>query len=108
MAHPETNITAISNNNSFLIITFYIIPKNWDRKLKTAIKICPHANLDDTFEKLINNFFIKLQKPREAITKFKFHKKEIRPDCKEKLKNLGITEASHIYAIKSDNFDSLK
>ena len=97
-----------NNNNSFSIIKFYIIPENWDGKRETANKLCPHATLDDTFEKLINHFFIKLQKPREAIKKFKFNKKEIRPDCKEKLRNLGITEASHIFAIKSDNFDSLK
>ena len=67
----------------------------------------PQITLDDTFEKVINNFFIKLQKPREAIKRFIFDGNEISPYCKQKLRDLGITRDSQIFAVKSVYFDIL-
>jgi len=105
------NINIMKSNldmNPFSSLKFLIIPKNWDNSEENPIKILVHINLDDTMEKAINNFFIKLQKPRESIIKFIYNNNEINQNSQETLINYGINEDSIIYALKADNFESLK
>ena len=105
------NINIMKSNldmNPFSSLKFLIIPKNWDNSEENSIKILVHINLDDTMEKAINNFFIKLQKPRESIIKFTYNNNEINQNSQETLINYGINENSIIYALKADNFESLK
>ena len=90
------------------MVKFLIIPENWDYSEDNSIKILCHATSNDTIKKMINNFFTKLQKPRQAITKFTFNNNIIDPNSYLKLKDLCINSKSTIYAIKSFNFDLLK
>jgi ubiquitin C-terminal hydrolase len=97
-----------NNNNMYISLTFLIIPDNWDNSPQNSIKIVPQITLNDTIEKAIDNFFIKLQKPEQAITKFKLNGIEIYRHSQDILRNLGINENSIIYAIRAPNFDALK
>ena len=92
----------------YISLTFLIIPDNWDNSPQNSIKIVPQITLNDTIEKAIDNFFIKLQKPEQAITKFKLNGIEIYRHSQDILRNLGINENSIIYAIRAPNFDALK
>ena len=104
LSNNVMNIQDLSNQ----MIKFLIIPENWDNSKENSMKILCHATQNDTIEKMINNFFIKLQKPRQAITRFIFNNQIIDPYSKLKLKDLCINGKSTIYAIKSFNFDLLK
>ena len=90
-----------------IILNFLVIPEDWDNSPENSLYIKVHVTTDDTIEKAINNFFIKLQKPREAITKFVFNGIEIETNSQDKLRDLNINEESVIYAYRADNFDSL-
>jgi hypothetical protein len=94
------------SNPFFATINFYIIPKNWDKNEENVIKIIPQLTIDDTIQTAVNNFFIKLQKPREAIKEFKLNDTSIDPQSQQKIKD--IKSDTIIFAIKSDNFDELK
>lgn len=112
------NVNKNNNNNNLnvngdlqslgIILKFLIIPEDWDHSPNNSQQIKPQVNLNDTVEKAINNFFIKLQKPREAIKKFVFNDIEIESNSQDKLEDLNINENSIIYAYKADNFDDLK
>ena len=60
---------------------------------------------EDTLEKVIDNFFNKLEKPKEAIKEFKFNENVIDINSKVKLKDFGIINNSKIFAIKAPNFE---
>ena len=90
-----------------IILNFLVIPEDWDNSPENSRPIKAQVTLDDTMEKAINNFFIKLQKPREAIKYFEFNGTEIETNSQDKLRDLNINEESVIYAYKADNFDSL-
>ena len=62
---------------------------------------------EDTLEKVIDNFFNKLEKPKEAIEEFKFNGNVIDIKSQVKLKDFGITNDSKIYATKAPDFDHL-
>jgi hypothetical protein len=94
------------SNPFFATINFYIIPKNWDKNEENVIKIIPQLTIDDTIQTAVNNFFIKLQKPREAIKEFKLNDTSIDPQSQQKIKDMK--SDTIIFAIKSDNFDELK
>jgi hypothetical protein len=96
-----------NNDNNGISLNFLIIPKNWDKSEEKSSKIMAQVTLDDTIEKAINNFFVKLQKKKEAITEFKFNDNTIDCTSKEKLKDIGIKPDSKIIAIKSDDYDKL-
>ena len=64
--------------------------------------------MEETVEKAIDKFFIKLQKPKEAITEFKFNNNVIDIKSKQKLSELGLTNNSKILSVKADNYDALK
>jgi len=94
------------SNPFFVTIKFYIIPKNWDKNEENVIKIIPQLTVDDTIQTAVNNFFIKLQKPREAIKEFKLNDNSIDPQSQQKIKDMK--SDTIIFAIKSDNFDELR
>ena len=94
------------SNPFFVTIKFYIIPKNWDKNEENIVKIIPQLTVDDTIQTAVNNFFIKLQKPREAIKEFKLNDSSIDPQSQQKIKDMK--SDTIIFAIKSDNFDELR
>ena len=103
------SISSNPNNNkdNNLMLEFVVIPENWNPLNKDEIVIKPQVKLEDTVEKAINNFYIKLVKPREAIKEFKFNGNIIDIHSKVKLKDFGINNNSKIYAVKATNFDQL-
>ena len=94
-----------NSNPFFTTINFYIIPKDWDKNEENVIKIIAQLTIEDTIQTAVNNFFIKLQKPREAIKEFKLNDISIDPQSQQKIKD--IKSDTIIFAIKSDNFDEL-
>ena len=105
----NNNIENDENMNSpFISLKFLIIPNNWDNNEENAQRILAQVTLDDTLEKAIENFFMKLQKPRQAIIKFIFNGMQIQPNSQQKLSDLGINENSVIYALRANNFNLLK
>ena len=88
-------------------IKFLIVPKDWDGKDDLTIKIVPQLTLEDTIKKAIDNFFTKLQKPREAIKEFKFNDSIIDVNSNQKLSEFNFSSNSDIIAVKADNFDEL-
>ena len=107
------DILSIFNNNNnnqnsqFLSLDFVIIPENWSGDQKDSLKIKPQVTFGDTIEKAINNFYIKLVKPREAIKRFEFNHINVNVNSKTTLRDFGVKNNSIIYAIKADNFDTL-
>ena len=107
------DILSIFNNNNnnqnsqFLSLDFVIIPENWSGDQKDSLKIKPQVTFGDTVEKAINNFYIKLVKPREAIKRFEFNHMNVNVNSKTTLRDFGVQNNSIIYAIKADNFDTL-
>ena len=108
---PHFNISNNNNQNSnspFLTLDFWVVPKNWDKVENTVNhKIKVQITLEDSIEKAIDNFYIKVQKKKEAITEFKFNDNTLDVKSKEKLKDSGFAQNSKIIAIQSDNFDNL-
>jgi hypothetical protein len=96
-----------NNNNGNLMLEFVVIPENWNPTNKDEMIIKPQVKLEDTIKKAIDNFYIKLVKPREAIKEFKFNGNVIDINSQVKLKDFGINSKSKIYAIKAPNFDQL-
>ena len=96
-----------NNNNDNLKIEFLVIPENWNSLNKEEIIIKPQVKSEDTIKKVIDNFFIKLVKLKEAIKEFKFNGIVIEINSQVKLKDFGITNNSKIYATKAPNFDQL-
>ena len=107
------SINKINNNDNnninslFLNLEFYVIPENWDGKTEDLIIIKPQVTSNDTVEKSIENFYTKLVKPKKAIKRFEFNNQIVDTKSTIKLKDFGINNDSIIYAIKSDNFETL-
>jgi ubiquitin C-terminal hydrolase len=104
----NNNNNNINNNSPYIFLQFLIIPEIWDGSQENSLIIKPQVMPEDTIETAIKNFFVKLQKPKEAITKFLFNNNQIFPNSQIKLKDYGINNDSIIYAIKSYNFDELR
>ena len=96
-----------NNNNDNLMIEFLVIPENWNPLNKDEIIIKPQVKSEDTIKKVIDNFFIKLVKPKEAIKEFKFNGNVIDINSQVKLKDFSIKNNSKIYATKAPNFEQL-
>jgi len=105
--NQNQNYNNNNQNSLFLSLDFIIIPENWNHNEKNSLKIKPQVTFEDTVEKAINNFYIKLVKPREAIKRFEFNNKIVDVNSKIKLRDFGVNNNSKIYAIKADNFDTL-
>ena len=101
------NFNNNNNNSNHATLNFLLIPKNWNQSEENIIKIMPQVTLEDTVQLAIDKFFTKLVKPRQAISEFKFNNCTIDVSSTQKLRDIGITNNSKIYAIKSDNFDQL-
>ena len=101
------NVNNNNQNSIFLSLDFVIVPEGWNGDEKDSFKIKPQVTLEDTVEKAINNFYIKLVKPREAIKRFEFNHLIVNVNSKTKLRDFGVQNNSIIYAIKADNFDAL-
>ena len=56
----------------------------------------------------IDNFFIKLVKPRESIKKFLLNGNDLDPQCEQTLSSMNIDHNTIIKAIKSENFNELR
>ena len=109
------NNNNINNNNPHNYLTnqinpeikFLIVPENWNGLESSARKIVPQITLEDTVQKAISNFYIKLQKPREAIKEFRFNGIKININSNQKLREIGLRNGSKIIALEADNFDEL-
>ena len=86
---------------------FIIRPQIWDGKEENAIIIYIQASNNLTIKEVINRFFTKLGKPKEAIINFTFNDIQLDINSEEILSNLNIDEYSIIYALKSANYDEL-
>ena len=89
-------------------LKFICVPENGDQSETPLNKILAQVRSDATFEEAVNNFYIKLVKPREAIKRFLLNDNEIEPNNQSTLDSLGIDLNTTIKAIKADNFDELK
>ena len=105
--NQNQNFNNNNQNSQFLSLDFVIIPENWNGDEKDSLKIKPQVTFGDTVEKAINNFYIKLVKPREAIKRFEFNHMNVNVNSKTTLRDFGVKNNSIIYAIKADNFDTL-
>ena len=92
---------------NYFTLIFQVIPQIWDSSKESAITINAQVSDDFTLKEAINRFFIKLQKPREAIIKFCINNMQLDPNSEQKLKDMNINENTIIYALKSQNFDQL-
>ena len=92
---------------NYFTLIFQVIPQIWDSSKESAITINAQVSDDFTLKEAINRFFIKLQKPREAINKFCINNIQLDPNSEQKLKDMNINENTIIYALKSQNFDQL-
>ena len=101
------NINPFAQKKAFSL-KFIYVPENGDQSETPSNRIYAQVISDFTFKKAVDNFFVKLVKPREAIKRFLLNEKEIEPDCPSTLSSLNIDENSLIKAIKSENFDELK
>ena len=97
-----------NSNSPFLTLEFLVVPKDWDQsqeKINHKIKV--QVTSEDNIEKAINNFYIKVQKKKEAIEEFKFNNNTLDVKSQQKLKDSGFKEGSKVLAIQSDNFENL-
>ena len=101
----KSNNSSETSNNLWL--KFLVIPLNWDGSEQNTIPINFQATYDFTVQEAINNFFIKLTKPKEAINNFIFNNNPLNVNSTQKLSDMNFNQNSVIYAIKSPNFDSL-
>ena len=97
----------INNYVNYFTLKFIIRPQIWDGKEENAIIIYIQASNNLTIKEVINRFFTKLGKPKEAIINFTFNDSQLDINSEEILSNLNIDEYSIIYALKSANYDEL-
>ena len=89
-------------------LQFKVIPQNWDGTDKNTFPINLQVIPNYSVKQVIDKFYQKLVKPREAIIKFSFNNIELDTNSEQKLIDLNINEYTIIYALKSLNFDELK
>ena len=92
---------------NYFTLKFQVIPQIWDSSKESPITINTQVSDDFTLKEAINRFFIKLQKPREAIIKFCINNIPLDANSEQKLKDMNINENTIIYALKSQNFEQL-
>lgn len=97
----------IQNNNSNFQLIFSIVPEQGDQSFNKNLRIFAHVTSNYTVEMAINNFYSKLLKKREAITKFLLNGNQLNPSSQQTLGSLNINENTIIKAIKANNFDQL-
>lgn len=102
-SNPNPN----GNINQFGL-KFICVPEFGDQSETPTNKIVAQVSSNFKFKEAINNFYMKLVKPRGAIKKFLLNNNEISPDCESSLSQLNINKDTIIKAIKSPNFDQMK
>jgi hypothetical protein len=93
---------------NYFQLTFSVVPEFGDQSLENNIKILSQVSNILSVKLAIDNFFIKLVKPREAIKKFLLNGNVLDPQCEQTLSSMNIDHNTIIKAIKSDNFNELK
>ena len=107
LINNSPQIFQINNYVNYFTLKFIIRPQIWDGKEENAIIIYIQASNNLTIKEVINRFFTKLGKPKEAIINFTFNDSQLDINSEEILSNLNIDEYSIIYALKSANYDEL-
>jgi hypothetical protein len=113
IGYPEAN-QFNQNRNPFeqidvnFQLTFSVVPEFGDQSLDNNIKILSQVRSSHTVKMAIDNFFIKLVKPRESIKKFLLNGNDLDPQCEQTLSSMNIDHNTIIKAIKSENFNELK
>jgi hypothetical protein len=102
-SNPNPN----GNINQFGL-KFICVPEFGDQSETPTNKIVAQVSSNFKFKEAINNFYMKLVKPRGAIKKFLLNNNEISPDCESSLSQLNINKDTIIKAIKSPNLDQMK
>ena len=85
-----------------------MVPEFGDQSLDNSIKILSQVRSSHTVKMAIDNFFIKLVKPRESIQRFILNGNILDPQCGQTLSSMNIDHNTIIKAIKSENFNELK
>jgi hypothetical protein len=88
-------------------LKFICVPEFGDQSETPINKIIAQVSSNFKFKEAINNFYMKLVKPRAAIKKFLLNNSAISPDCESSLSQLNINKDTIIKAIKSPNFDQM-
>ena len=110
------NIMSNKNNNApnnngivgYFGLKFICVPEVGDQSETPLNRIIAQVSSNFKFKEAVNNFYMKLLKPREAIKKFLLNNNEISPDSEMTLLQLNINKDTVIKAIKSPNYDSMK
>ena len=89
-------------------LTFSVVPEFGDQSLNNNIKILSQVRSTYTVKMAIDNFFIKLVKPRESIKRFLLNGNVLDPQCGQTLSSMNINHNTIIKAIKSENFNQLR
>ena len=89
-------------------LTFSVVPEFGDQSLDNSIKILSQVRSSHTVKMAIDNFFIKLVKPRESIKRLLLNGNILDPQCTQTLSSLNIDHNTVIKAIKSENFNELR
>lgn len=89
-------------------LKFICVPEFGDQSETPINRIVAQVSSNFKFKEAVNNFYMKLVKPRGAIKKFLLNNNEISPDSEVSLNQLNINKDTIIKAIKSPNFDQMK
>ena len=89
-------------------LTFSVVPEFGDQSLDKNIRILSQVRSSHTVKMAIDNFFVKLVKPRESIQRFILNGNILDPQCEQTLSSMNIDHNTIIKAIKSENFNELK
>lgn len=96
-----------NSNVSNFGLKFICVPEFGDQSETPLNKIIAQVISSFKFKEAVNNFYMKLLKPREAIKKFLLNNNEISPDSENTLTQLNINKDTVIKAIKNPNFDNM-
>ena len=88
-------------------LKFICVPEFGPQVETPTNKIIAQVASTFKFKEAVNNFFMKLLKPKPAIKKFIVNNNEISPNSENTLTQLNINQHTVIKAIKSPNFDQL-
>jgi hypothetical protein len=108
MSNSKNNPPKPNSNIQQFGLKFICVPEFGDQSETPINKIIAQVSSNFKFKEAINNFYMKLVKPRAAIKKFLLNNNAISPDCESSLSQLNINKDTIIKAIKSPNFDQMK
>ena len=103
----QPNVNPMNDSIAFGL-KFIFVPEFGDQSETKENKIIAQVLSTYTFKKAVDNFFVKLLKPRDAIKRFILNGKEIPPNSEKTLASLNINNDTIVKAIKHENFDKMK